>query len=82
MNVIRWMKTVPKVKIHKWKKKFNVKTLTGSRFSEKSPNIFPTYVRILYNLKNKNNVTFYDSYYIFNPVKPYWSVKSNVYIAQ
>jgi hypothetical protein len=27
-------------------------------------------------------MTFYDSYYLFNPVKHYWSVKSNIYIVQ
>jgi hypothetical protein len=73
------MKTVRKVKIRKSKMKFPSipikKILTGSRLPEKSPNTFPTYVRILYNHKSKNSITFYDSFYLFNPVKHYWSVK-------
>jgi hypothetical protein len=42
---------------------------------EKIAQYFSTYVRILYNHKNKNSITFYDSYYLFKPVKPYLSVK-------
>jgi hypothetical protein len=80
------MKTVRKVKIRKTKIKFPLisiqKILTGSRLPEKSLSIFPTHVTILYKHKNKDSVTFYDSYYPFNPVKHYWSVKSNVYTVQ
>jgi hypothetical protein len=39
------------------------KILTGSRLPQKPLNIFPTYVRILYNHNNNNNsITFYDTY--------------------
>jgi hypothetical protein len=53
---------VRKVKILKSKIKFPLismwKILTGFRRPEKLPNIFPTFVRILYNHKNKNSITF------------------------
>jgi hypothetical protein len=79
------MKTVRKMKIRKSKMKFLLismyEILTGSRLQEKSP-IFPTYVRILYSHKNKTLLLLYGNYYLFNPVKPYWSVKSSVYIVQ
>lgn len=55
--------------------------LTGSQVPENSPKVLPTYVRILYNHKNKNSI-FCDSCCLFNPVKCYWSVKSDVYIMQ
>jgi hypothetical protein len=75
-----------KVKIRKTKMEFPLismyKILTGFRLQKKSSNIFFTYFRILYNHKNNNSITFYDSYYPFNPANHYWSVKWNIYIVQ
>jgi hypothetical protein len=74
-NIIRSMITARKGKIHKSKLKFPLisieKIVAGSRLPEKLPIIFPTYVRKLYNHKNTNSITFYDSYFIFNRVKKY-----------
>lgn len=84
MNVICSMITIPEVNIHKLKMEisinFSLKIRTDSQILEKSPSVFPTYVRIQY--KKRNSITFYDSYFQFNSVKHYWNVKSDIYIVQ
>jgi hypothetical protein len=79
------MKAVCKVKIRKLKMKFPLilmyKILTGFWLPEKSTNIFPTYVKH-YTIITIRTVLVSCDYYLFNPVKHYWSVRSNAYIVQ
>jgi hypothetical protein len=60
---------------------FNVKNSDWFPTPRKITHYFFQYMLEYYTIiKNKNSVTFYDSYRLFNHVKYYWSVKSDVYI--